>query len=387
MYSHRANHAFNLDLENDIDEDIVNVYMKNGLVCGSVRCIICDYEKRAKNKPKQVYYSSGSDYPCWVLSNFANHLKNMHNLIFHELKTNLVELPDKNDDSTECKPDQLIDRSNANISPNLKSDKSVECLNDSGENEQEESVVCLNDSVKISRKSSQHMEIIHDMYTQISHQITVMISAVLKNAESQEKMIFRLDDNAPKQLVVAKVPGDGNCLFSAIAHQLENKRINGKNHQAATNKLRTDVVKYILDNYSKFSHQLRDRVYELREKNGTAKNKAKKTTDDTENIDTECKLFVKLALSKTSTWGGAETIHAVSEMKQINIVLFNEDGPCYMLTNINANHKRSICIAYRQAWNGDGEVINTVRNHYDSVCDMDSKVLYDAAQLIVSKQK
>lgn len=382
LYSHQANHLLDLDI--DLERDIiVNVYIKNGIISGSVRCIICDSEKQAKNEPKLVHYSTGSNWPCWVLSNFANHLKKTHNLNYYQLEKKLTELPDKNENSTDCKTNELIDSFNVSIL----SKKSLECLNDSGENEQEESVVCLNDSVKITRKSSQHMEIVNSMYTQLSDQIRAMISAVLKNAESHEEMIFRLDDDAPKQLVVAKIPGDGNCLFSALTHQLENKRINGKNHQAATSKLRADVVKYILDNYSKFSHHLRNRVYELKERKGTLKNKAKIKTEDTENIDMECKLFVKLALSKTSTWGGAESIHAVSEMKQVNIVLFNENGPCYTLTNINANYERSICIAYRQAWNEDGEVNNTVRNHYDSVCDMDSNVLYDAAQMIISKQK
>lgn len=373
MYSHRANHEFNLDLENNIHEDNVEVCIKNGLIHGTVRCVICEMKKTAKNKLKQVHHSSNSNFPCWVVSNYAKHLKTVHHLRFHELETNLDELPEKSDDPTECKPDELFDRSRTSVSSNYKSDHSV---------------VCLNDSVKIACKSSQHTEVSNILYTQLSNQITLMMSAALKNSESQETIHFKLSDDVSQSLIVALIPGDGNCLFSSLTHQLENKRISGKNHQAATNKLRADVVKYILDNYSKFSHQLRNRVFELKEKIGSIKSKAKKKREDKDvTIDTECKLFVKLALSQTNTWGGAETIHAVSEMKQVNIVLFNEDGPYHMLTNINAKYNRSICIAYRQAWTEYGEVNKTLRNYYDSVCDVDSKVLYNAVQTIASKQK
>lgn len=279
MYAHQANYVFDIDLENNIREDIVNVHIKNGIVRGTIHCIICDKENK-------VHYSSGSNWPCWVMSNFTKHLQKVHHLKIQEVDKNLAE--DVNDEHKS--PEQK--------SPEHKSPEHKSPDHKSPEQKPDDSVVCLNTSVPIVRKASE--KDINNIYTQLSNQITLMMSVVLKNSESQEKMYFKLNDDVTHPLTVALIAGDGNCLYGALTHQLENKRLKGKSHQSATSKLRNDVVKYILDNYSKFSKPLRDRVYEFK--------KAK----DVESIDTECKLFVKYFLSKNGTWGGAETIHAVS---------------------------------------------------------------------------
>lgn len=339
LYSHRANHVFDLDLENDIHEDNVQVTMCNGDVNGAIRCIICDSENKPKNEPKHVHYSSGSDWPCWVLSNFTTHLRKKHGLKFHKIDTDLA---DKNG----VLPEQNLD----------------------------ESVVCLNSSPQSASKSPKEVEAISSkFYTQLSGQIALMMTVVLKNSELEEQIYFKLTDSA-QQLTIATIAKDGNCLFSALTHQLENHRLNGKAHKTATDKLRYDVCEYILENYANFAHQLKDRVYEL------------KPREDIDNIDTECKLFVSLYLKQNGKHGGAETIHAVSQMKKVNIVVFNEDGPCHMPANINEKYNRTVCIAYQRARNAKGEALNE-RNHYGSVCDINSAILYDAARANANKQK
>lgn len=348
MYSHRANYGFDIDLENDIHEDIVHIRIENGAVDGTIRCIICDKENKHKNKPKHVHYSSGSDWPCWVLSNFTKHLKNAHHLKFHKLETDLV---DTNDVSHSNKNDVLP------------------------EENQDESVVCLNPSFQITSKSTEQVDAISSiLYTQLSGQITRMMSVVLNHSESQEQMYFDLSEGVSQQLTVATIVGDGNCLYSALVHQLENNRLKGKAHKSATDKLRHDVCDYILENYSNFAPFLKNRVYELKE------------SKDIDNMDTECKLFVRLCLTQNGKYGGAETIHAVSQMKKVNIVIFNENGPCHMLANVNENYNRTICIAYQQVRNAKGEALDE-RNHYVSVCDIDSTALYNAARAIANNQK
>lgn len=89
MHSHKAEQFFDADLDSIIDENAVDVRIKKGVgVFGSVRCLICDTEK---NKPKQVYYSTSSDWPCWVLGNFKKHLQNVHKLQYNKTRKSKQE--------------------------------------------------------------------------------------------------------------------------------------------------------------------------------------------------------------------------------------------------------------------------------------------------------
>lgn len=113
LYSYRVNHAFDLDLENDIHEDTIQVKITNGDINGTIRCIICDKQNRSKNGPKHIHYSSGSDYPCWVLANFTTHLKRQHKLEKHKLHTDLTDVigvssSDRNDVMSDQKPDESV---------------------------------------------------------------------------------------------------------------------------------------------------------------------------------------------------------------------------------------------------------------------------------------
>lgn len=163
-----------------------------------------------------------------------------------------------------------------------------------------------------------------------------------------------------------------NCLFSSIAHQLYRLKIISRSHTAKAAELRKRVVKNILDpvNFPNYTYQLQECVYRSMKK------------EDIVDMGTECKLYVKLVLSKKGTWGGAESIRAISEMEEVNIIIFNEDGPCYTLCNMNVKYKRSIGIAYRCQQKGDD-----IRTHYDSVCDIDANVLNLVAQEIEKKNK
>lgn len=347
MKSHRADQLFDIDLEREITEDTVDIGFDNGVMVGIVHCVICrKIKKKGKNKPKRVHYSSGSDWPCWSIANFATHLKKLHKMQFNG-DPSKIEL-DKNKEQ--------IDDSQTNV------DHSIKCVDD---------VVTVTMPAEIAETTSV-------IYNQLSNQIKLMMSAVLNNSEPQEIINFTLIDDTSKSLNVAKISPDGDCLFGAMSHQLEPKRINSKSHKTATTKLRLDAVNYILDekNFPRFAYQLRDSVYEWKKK------------EEIQDMDLECKLFVRLRLAKPGIWGGAESIKAVSELKEVNVILINECGPCYSLSNVNVNNSRSICIAYRLPRNCEGNIMNDLeRNHYDSVCDMDSAALYDAAQIIASQKK
>lgn len=123
------------------------------------------------------------------------------------------------------------------------------------------------------------------------------------------------------------------------------------------------MVNYILDpiNFPKFAHELKDRIYDIEKK------------DEIENMETECKLWVKFCLSKDKVWGGVESIYAVAELEKVNIVIFTEHGEPHMLRNMY-RYDRTICIAYRFPRNGYGDII-------PGVCDVNSSTLYDVAQI------
>lgn len=95
-----------------------------------------------------------------------------------------------------------------------------------------------------------------------------------------------------------------NCLIASIAHQIFGMPINSEEHEAATFKLRQDIVKHILDsnNFDVFKYTLQDRVYEMKSK--------------AEIVDMveESKHFVQNVLSMNGYWGGHECVVAAQRI-------------------------------------------------------------------------
>lgn len=128
--------------------------------------------------------------------------------------------------------------------------------------------------------------------------------------------------------------------------------------------LRASVVDYILkpENFPSFEHTLKDRVYEIKSK------------DDIEDMTTECKLFVRYGLSKDKCWGGYEFIVAASKIHHVNIFVFNENGDFYLSNRGTGIYSKTIALAFRLNY------FKNAYNHYDSVCDIDSNLLYTVAE-------
>lgn len=339
----------------NIDECIVVVQNEDGSkIYGDVSCIICKVENRKNQKPKRVYYNIKSESKgCWVLSNIIKHLQHSHTP-----NTNT-----ETDEQLQLDPPQVTDDSDAQQLDNLCEEHYI-VEKDSNDNL---SLILVDDSdlQKIENSDQDNPDLV---YTQLSTQITDVLSSALKYGEPRAEITYVLA-KAPRKLAVVCIPGDGNCLFSALAHQLWMHKIKSKGHKQSTKELRAEVVEHILnpEHFAMYEHRLRDRVYNLSEKSGEKIN----------DLEKECKFFVRHILSKPRTWGGAETLLAVSVLYSTNVFVFNENGSCTKIKKAGQNNNRSIAVAFRIGLNEQGEEIH---NHYDSVCEIGSSELYNVVR-------
>lgn len=335
-------------------EELIKLQIKDtGKVYGNIYCAICKAEGRKNKKPIRVYCNF-EDKPkgSWVVSNLVTHLNRIHNnnVSMNVQKNKKQKVPSSSVD--------IENKTTSSCTEKKKSDDLETCGNNDA------SVILMNDD-DLKTLESKNCDTPQLLYDQLSKQITMVMGAVLKNSDAQSHMHYVLE-NSQRKLMVATIAGDGNCIFSALTHQIFLHKINTKNHKDAAKKLRADVVEYILspDNFPLFLPELKDRVYELKNKNEIA------------DIETECKMFVRHILSKNKFWGAKETLLATSDLYATNIIVFDEDGTCFKFKRGGKNFCRSIAIAYRLGSNEEG------RNHYDSVCDVSSIDLFAAARSI-----
>lgn len=335
-----------------IEDDMIEVYFgKNGRIHGRILCVVCKIEK-AIDSNQRVYYQLKKNSNHWIMANYLKHLKKIHGLIDTKKKiTNRTAckklskkniLKPHNSGSTENRPDEL------NIKSDTVSNQSID-----GEIEIIEEIN-LNLPLHFDQNNA---------YTQLTEQMTLMTGAVLINSESQQLMPFKLDGEI-RNLMVSNIDGDGNCLFGAICHQLFRHPIGSHLHNNETVNLRACIVDHILrpEIFPSYEFMLKDRIYEIKKK------------ENIENMSQECKLYVRHCLSLSGTWGGHETIVAAGEIYQVNVLLFNEKGGFYIANASQKMYDRTIALAYRL-----GPSDETTFNHYDSVTDVDSKLLFDIA--------
>lgn len=337
----------------NISECVVVLNSDDGLkIYGDVTCIICKFEDRVNQKPKRVYYNKKSENKgCWVLSNIVKHLQIQH--------SPSVELDKNNQQQSDLTniENKIASENDAEFNiTNIQEEHYI--LEDNGNL----SLIMVDDSeLKVVENSDQDNPQI--LYSQLSEQVVKVMAASMKNNETCSQMEIGFSE---RKITVANIPGDGSCIFGALAHQLWMYKISSMEHKQATKKLRAEVVEHILkpEYFPLYKQRLRERVFSFNEKVG------KKVTDT--DMEMECKIFVKHVLSNKKTWGGAETLLAVSILHSTNIIVFNENGTIAKVKKADQNHNRSIAIAFRIG-------LNDEFNHYDSVCEINSADLYTVA--------
>ena len=337
----------------NMNECVVVVQTEDGSkIYGDISCILCKYENRKNQKSKRVFYNTkGKTKGSWVLSNITKHLQTVH--------TSMAQI-DEND--------KLKLQHGVHDSDTTRSIASHEEHYVVETDANEDLSIILVDDTDLKIKENLDKDDQELLYAQLSTQLTSVMAATLNHDDACEQMNFVLA-KAQRKLTVANISGDGSCMFAALAHQLWMYKIDSKDHKQATKQLRAEVVEHILnpENYASYQHHLRDRVYSTIETTG------KNVTD----IEKECKFFVRHILSSSKTWGGAETLLAVSVLYSTNVFVFNENGACSKIKKVGQNHSRSVAVAFRIGLNKEGD---EVYNHYDSVCEINSADLYHVAR-------
>lgn len=305
-----------------LDINMINIMSKENKTSGNIPCIFC-------LKKIVVYYHMAAPYSYWVLSNYKKHV------IRHQQTENKENVCSK----FENEPGTGIAKIAADVSDAPRDDHILHVSN------------------SIPTESIVELPIINieTFYGQISKQNLEMMNNSLQNNQKEEDVRFNIDSNTEASLRVVKITKDGNCLFSAFAHQMFYMPVNSVEHKKLTREFRSEVIKYLQKNMEKLDI---NHVFRF----------------DCDFPDTDSFLS---QLKKNGFWGGIESLEALSAIYETNVIIFNENGDFFLTPPFNLKFTRVVLLAYRCGPNGE-------RNHYDSICQVKQTDLYSCASRLLS---
>lgn len=347
-----------------INESIIDI-IKNGVkVFADVICPFCS-EKKPHRIQCDLPINSNVSY--WNTSNFKKHIKK------HE--------KDKNGNVNEQNhgPNTSFIKKEENIEKIVPL-KAIENETNSIANKHKRRLASnqsTRDEPKISKIPARDNEnnLQSHIFEQISKQNLFIMSSTLKVNEQKEVMSFEL--NSKKfTVMISEIDPYGSCLFGALAHQIYGCEIKSEEHERRTAELRVKVINHIQRNFERFKFHLKGRVYE-----------ESRDPIIPATVDSECKFFLNACLPKAKCYGGIESIIAISEVMELNIVIISEDGDCHTTIDFNNSFKRTVLLAHRLSGlaKQDQRAHNIDRNHYDSVSEIKSDILYKIAEHLNEK--
>lgn len=203
---------------------------------------------------------------------------------------------------------------------------------------------------------------IEELKTKIYNQMeeTITKNNTKKHGLTSQMEFFSNEEQLPASLEVVETARNGDCLFSSLVYQIFGHDFVRKRHMHLTKELRLDVVKYIKKNFSEFEFVLKHRIYE-------------ETNERVKNMKKRCIKFVKTQLSKDGTWGGTETLKAVGQIFDVNILVVNEKGTYHFPNGFEDSYDRIVLLAFRVNSLEVGvsdQLNNGIRNHYDSIVNI-----------------
>lgn len=203
-----------------------------------------------------------------------------------------------------------------------------------------------------------------------------MRNNIFQNKEKAVECEIELLPGKISKIEVFRIPGDGDCLFGAAVHQLFHLEISSENYKQRTVELRIEVVAHIKAHLKRYERKLLDRIYAKRG-----------AYEQIQNVEEECEKFLENYLSKEHRWGGSESIQAISELFESNVVVFNELGEVFFGSTFNSSYKNIITLAFRVSGqsNREHDGSNIQRNHYDSIVKLNDDVLIESTSMVMSK--
>lgn len=336
-------HRYFVDMASDLSPNLVEIkIVRDNNIEAKVQCVIC--HQLGQEKKCQIFCQKSRNSQCWVFSNLKKHM------LSHDEPRN----------------------NNREVQNTVHHNESFSVV--------ERGKYLEKEAIDTSSPCEEETRIQYDdiMFTQLSVQNLKMKNAICLHKDAKEDFSFNLSKDVAGTIKVAKMKPDGNCLFSALTHQLFYLKVDSKEHQTATMDIRQKSAVYIKENFSLFAHAIKGRVLEH---NNNALDV---------DVNTASSLLVNQLLPKSGYWGGFESMKAISLLYKINILIFSEDGDFYFANGFNADHERSVFLAFRDANKLETKAKNSnnakkkknssPKNHYDSVVDIDTNLISECSK-------
>lgn len=289
---------------------------------GKVSCVYCE------NHIAKVSVKYTKTSYTWVMSNFTTHLKKCDKAI---------QAKEENENEAKSTPSPVEDE-----------DVSIPSL-------VEDDDVLEIEYPMMNVELAEYQPLSNELKKQMHIQNMKMGNSIFQSNESKIEVEVSFSASAISALIdVCQIPPDGNCVFAAVTHQLYGAKIGSPEHQEKTHELRIKVVDYIRNNIPRYSFPLKGRIYEIYGK--IEKNLLSERVDQYLNM-----------LTKDGYWSGNESILAICDMLQKNMIIFNEKSAANMPINFDTSKKETIMLVFRLKNQTSENPSNTNRNHYDSV--------------------
>lgn len=347
-----------LDVEEEIrkqyNEDMVSVIIQKGKPSGLAKCLLCILNNVKSKKSEFAIWGKISKDKCyWTTSNFSQHITNTH---LQPKANNRIE---NRVEIESVKKDRRRTKKLVETETMKKQRRYTQSF--------EEKHLCEIET--INEPDGTDIESI--IFKQIS--IHLLNLNTTQANDAKKGMTFYCGDEE-HLLQTANITRDGNCLFHAIVHQLNEANVDPNDKFMLANQLRATVVSHISENRDDFKMDLLDIAYSQLKEGEQIKE---------EDKDEAREKALKL-LGKNHVWGGTETLKAVISLYKVNILNINEYGHCYFIGGFDISLTKTIILAYMLKLRiaKVKNLPNYCRDHYESVVFMEDETILSLAKMI-----